>query len=205
MERLTEFLVWLPAIVIGFSFHEYAHALVADRLGDHTPYYQGRLTINPLAHIDWLGFLLLALVHFGWAKPVQVNPLNFRRVTIRTGMMLVSLAGPAMNIVLAIAGLLGLKYLPFILTADNLVMAARLLEPLVWINVILAAFNLIPIPPLDGSKILAGLLPGQQAEFFYRLEPYGTVILMLLIVSGVMETVLNPFIHMVMGILNLIV
>ncbi|NLU50847.1 MAG: site-2 protease family protein [Syntrophomonadaceae bacterium] len=205
MERLTEFLVWLPAIVIGFSFHEYAHALVADRLGDHTPYYQGRLTINPLAHIDWLGFLLLALVHFGWAKPVQVNPLNFRRVTIRTGMMLVSLAGPAMNIVLAIAGLLGLKYLPFILTADNLVIAARLLEPLVWINVILAAFNLIPIPPLDGSKILAGLLPGQQAEFFYRLEPYGTVILMLLIVSGVMETVLNPFIHMVMGILNLIV
>lgn len=205
MDRIAEFFVWLPAILIALTFHEYAHALVADRLGDDTPYYQGRLTLNPLPHIDWLGFLLLVVVHFGWAKPVQVNPLNFKRVTMRTGMMLVSLAGPLMNILLAVAGLLSVKYLPYVLAGENLYTANRLLEPLIWINVILAAFNLIPIPPLDGSKILAGLLPGRQADFIYRIEPYGSLILMLLIVTGVIGTVLNPFINLVMGILRLVV
>lgn len=205
MDRIAELLVWLPAVLVGLTFHEYAHARVADALGDGTPYYQGRLTLNPLPHIDWLGFLLLVLVHFGWAKPVQVNPLNFKRVNARTGMMLVSLAGPAMNILLALAGLVMLKYLPSLSQGGNLYIVSRLLEPLVWINVILASFNLIPIPPLDGSKILAGILPGRQADFIYSLEPYGTLILMLLIVTGVMGKVLDPFINLVMGILQLAV
>jgi Zn-dependent protease len=203
--QVYELLIWLPAILIALTFHEYAHARVADVLGDDTPYYQGRLTLNPLPHIDWIGFLLLVLVHFGWAKPVQVNPLNFRGVNMRTGMMLVSLAGPLMNILLAIIGLLLLKYLPLVMTGENLYMLARLLEPLVWINVILAAFNLIPVPPLDGSKILAGLLPPRGAEFFDRLEPYGTIILLLLIVTGTVGTVLYPFIYAIMGVLRLVV
>ncbi|ADI01321.1 MAG TPA: site-2 protease family protein [Syntrophothermus lipocalidus] len=205
MDRLTDFVIWLPAILVGLTFHEYAHARVADALGDNTPYYQGRLTLNPLSHIDWLGFLLLALVHFGWAKPVQVNPYNFKRVSMKTGMMLVSLAGPLMNILVAIVGLLAIKYLPTFTGGSTLYIADQLLQPLVWINVILASFNLIPIPPLDGYKILAGLLPGRQAGFMYSLEPYGTLILMLLIVTGVMGTVLDPFIRLVMGILKLVV
>ena len=124
---------------------------------------------------------------------------------MRTGMMLVSLAGPLMNILLAVIGVLLLKYLPLVMTGDNLYMFARLLETLVWINVILAAFNLIPVPPLDGSKILAGLLPPRGAEFFDRLEPYGTIILLLLIVTGAVGTVLYPLIYAIMGVLRLVI
>ncbi len=205
MDRIADFFVWLPAILVGITFHEYAHARVADALGDDTPFYQGRLTLNPLAHIDWLGFLLLALVHFGWAKPVQVNPRNFKGVTMKTGMMLVSLAGPLANILVAITGLLVMKYLPLFASGSTLYIAGQLLEPLVWINIILASFNLIPIPPLDGYKILIGMIPGRQAGFLYSLEPYGTLILMLLIVTGVIGTVLHPFIRLIMGILELVI
>ncbi|MDD2620868.1 MAG: site-2 protease family protein, partial [Syntrophomonadaceae bacterium] len=98
LQSITEMLVALPAIVIALTFHEYAHGKVADMLGDTTPYYQGRLTLNPLPHIDWLGFIMLFIFHFGWAKPVQVNPYNFKNISIKKGMMLVSLAGPGMNI-----------------------------------------------------------------------------------------------------------
>jgi len=205
MDKVADFFVWLPAILVGLTFHEYAHARVADALGDDTPYYQGRLTLNPLAHIDWLGFLLLALVHFGWAKPVQVNPRNFKGVSMKTGMMLVSLAGPLANILVAISGLLAIKYLPVLTSGSTLYVANQLLEPLVWINVILASFNLIPVPPLDGYKILMGFIPNRQAGVLYSLEPYGTLILMLLIVTGVMGTILNPFIKLVVGILRLVV
>ena len=97
---ISRILISLPAIMIGLTFHEYAHGRMADYLGDDTPYYQGRLTLNPLPHIDWLGFLMLMIVGFGWAKPVQVNPYKLRG-GVKNGMMLVSLAGPAMNIFLA--------------------------------------------------------------------------------------------------------
>lgn len=205
MPSIVDMFIWLPAILIALTFHEYAHALVADRLGDSTPYYQGRLTINPLPHIDWVGFIMLMIFRFGWAKPVQVNPYNFKNVDIKKGMMLVSLAGPAMNILLAFIGMVLLRFLSPYQYDQNVIMLIRLVQPLVQINLILAAFNLIPIPPLDGSKILAGLLPNSGAQFIYSLEQYGPLFLLLLIFTGAVGTILYPIINALYTLLYLIV
>lgn len=204
MQSLIDTLIWLPAILIALTFHEFAHGLAADRLGDRTPYYQGRLTLNPLPHIDWVGFLMLVIFKFGWAKPVQVNPLNFKNVGIKKGMMLVSLAGPAMNMLLAFFGMIMLKMLIPYQDSQLAVLFIPLLEPLVYINLILAAFNLIPVPPLDGSKILAGLLPNSGAQFIYSLEQYGPLILLLLIVTDMVGKILWPLVNLLYGFLNLI-
>ncbi len=205
MPSLLDMFIWLPAILIALTFHEYAHALVADRLGDSTPHYQGRLTLNPLPHIDWIGFLMLLIFRFGWAKPVQVNPYNFKNTGVKKGMMLVSLAGPAMNILLAFIGMFLLKILYAYTFNNNIVLAIRLLEPLVWINLILAVFNLIPVPPLDGSKILAGLLPDAGAQMIYSLERYGPLFLLLLIFTGAIGKILLPLVNLMYGLLYLII
>lgn len=202
---LTEMLIWLPAILIALTFHEFAHGKVAHLLGDNTPYNQGRLTLNPLPHIDWLGFFMLIIFKFGWAKPVQVNPHNFKKVGIKQGMMLVSLAGPAMNILLAFVGMVLLKVLiPFRGTEWG-VMSIGLVQPLIYINLILAAFNLIPVPPLDGSKILAGLLPDYGTRIMYGLEQYGFVILLLLIITGIIPKLLWPLTNFLYNALYLLV
>ena len=180
MPDIRQILIVLPGLLIALSFHEYAHARMADYLGDDTPHYQGRLTLNPLAHIDWLGFFMLLIVRFGWAKPVQVNPLNFKGVDMRKGMMLVSLAGPGMNFVLAIVAALAMKFVYSMPHTSNTIIALTLLEPLLLYNVILGIFNLIPVPPLDGSKILAGLLPASQVVLLDSLERYGPIILLVL-------------------------
>lgn len=205
MPSLLDMFIWLPAILIALTFHEYAHALVADRLGDSTPYYQGRLTLNPLPHIDWIGFLMLLIFRFGWAKPVQVNPYNFKDTGVKKGMMLVSLAGPTMNILLALIGMIILKGLTPYYLNENVALAIRLVEPLVWINLILAVFNLIPVPPLDGSKILAGLLPDAGAQFIYSLEQYGPLFLLLLIFTGAIGKILLPLVTILYNLLYLLV
>lgn len=205
MQWLIDTLIWLPAILIALTFHEFAHGWVADRLGDTTPYYQGRLTLNPLPHIDWVGFLMLLIFKFGWAKPVQVNPLNFKNVSYKKGMMMVSLAGPGMNMLLALVSMLLLKLLIPYQSSQWIALFVPLLTPLVYINLILAAFNLIPVPPLDGSKILAGILPDSGARFMYSLEQYGPLILLLLIVSDMVGKILWPLVNILYGILNVIV
>jgi len=205
MQWLIETLIWLPAILIALTFHEFAHGFVADRLGDPTPYYQGRLTLNPLPHIDWVGFLMLILFKFGWAKPVQVDPRNFKKISRKTGMMLVSLAGPGMNMLLALVGMLALKFMIPFQNGQVAGLFIPLLEPLVYINLILAAFNLIPLPPLDGSKILAGLLPDAGADFVYSLEQYGPLILLLMIVTNVIGKILWPIVNLLYGIMHAIV
>ena len=202
MQQIAEILIWLPAILIGLTFHEYAHGRVAYILGDDTAYLQGRLTLNPLPHIDWMGFFMLIIAHFGWAKPVQVNPVNFNRnITMKQGMMLVSLAGPAMNLLLALAGMIALRIL--VPLQDNVwagyVLA--LLIPLIQINLILAAFNLIPVPPLDGSKILAGLLPDAGTRLMYSMEQYGPILLLLLIITGVTGKILLPLVTILYNLL----
>ncbi|HZK43954.1 MAG TPA: site-2 protease family protein [Syntrophomonadaceae bacterium] len=204
MSAIIDIFIWLPAILIALTFHEFAHAYVANKLGDDTSYHQGRLTLNPLPHIDWVGFIMLIIFKFGWAKPVQVNPYNFKNTGVKKGMMLVSLAGPAMNIILAILGMIMLKLLSPYLYSESAVMAVRLIQPLVQINLILAVFNLLPVPPLDGSKVLAGLLPDSGANVLYSLEQYGPLILILLIFTGVISKVLFPLVNALYGFLYFI-
>ena len=185
----SDFVLRLPALLLALVFHEYAHARVAYALGDPTPRYQGRLTLNPIRHLDPIGLLMLWIFRFGWAKPVQINPSYFKDP--RRGLLLVSLAGPMMNILLAFAALLVLRL--FFLSAGSVV--GQFVILVVQFNAILAVFNLIPVPPLDGSKVLQGILPERQAWQFARLEPYGWVILLVLIWSGFIGSIMFPLMN----------
>ncbi|MFX4260926.1 site-2 protease family protein [Pelotomaculum propionicicum] len=202
LPSLHDIALMLPAIVLGLTFHEYAHGLVAHWLGDDTARLHGRLTINPAAHVDPVGLILLFLAGFGWAKPVPVNPLRFKG-DMRRGMLLVSLAGPAMNLLMAVAAVVVYRALAGLqLPYFTLIMAY-----IIQINVVLAIFNLIPIPPLDGSKILAGLLPGRQ-EWLYHLESYGMIVLILLVVSGaigfIFKIIITPVIIALLSLAGII-
>jgi len=167
----------LIALLIAATIHEFAHAWMADRLGDPTPRHQGRLSLNPIVHLDLVGSLLLLLVGFGWAKPVQVNPHNFEDP--RRGMLLVAAAGPLANITLMF--LVGL--LPQLGLLPLAGPAARLVYEVLFINAVLAVFNLIPIPPLDGSRILAGLLPPAQLMAYEQLQRYGPLVLLVVLLT----------------------
>lgn len=185
---LIERLYTLPGILIGLSFHEFAHALAAYWLGDRTAKDAGRLTIEPIAHIDPIGFLLLFIARFGWAKPVPVNPMNFKNR--RFGMLIVSFAGPIMNLFLAFITLV-IYFLLQIFNLDNQIVM-RIIEGIFVVNVSLFVFNLLPVPPLDGSKILASILPANLEEKFYQIERYTYIALMLLLVSNKLNIILNP-------------
>ena len=179
------------ALVVAATVHEYAHAYVADRLGDPTPRAMGRLTLNPLPHLDPVGTLMILLLGFGWAKPVQINPTHF--ANWRRDSMLVAAAGPLANVtllfVLGAPFKLGLLELPLL---SPIPPVGRLLIIAIQLNAMLAVFNLIPVPPLDGSKILMGLLPPAQAISYARLQPYGVLILVALIFSRLLSAVLMP-------------
>src|SRR2546427_7657525 len=183
----------LPAVLIAATCHEFAHALVADRLGDPTARQLGRLSLNPLVHVDPLGTLFFVLFSFGWARPVPVNPRNFANP--RLGMLGVALAGPLVNIVLAFAvgGIVKTQGLTGTLWGD-------LASMLVLINIVLAVFNLIAIPPLDGSRILEGLLPSNQALAYARIQPYGTVVILALLYTGVVGQVMSPAVRWLYGV-----
>lgn len=173
----------LPALLIALTFHEYAHAWAADRLGDPSPRMRGRLTLNPIAHIDPIGFLMLLLFRFGWAKPVEVNPHNFDNR--ERGMAWVSLAGPAMNLLLGFVSTL-LYFL--LLSQTGKTALVSLLEWLFLYNVYFAVFNLIPIPPLDGSKLLFFIFPrGTVYRYLDTVSQYGFLILILAVSTGVIS------------------
>lgn len=175
------FLAWLVGLVAAISIHEFSHALVADRLGDPTPRIQGRLTLNPLAHLDPVGTIMLLLVRFGWGKPVQFDPYNLRNP--RRDAALISIAGPISNLLLAAALslLLRLVFLIPAVSSPLLLVLYGLLQPVIYMNVILAVFNLVPVHPLDGFKIVGGILPEEYARQWYELEPYGMIFLLFLI------------------------
>lgn len=182
--NLQGLLFAIPAILVAITFHEYAHGKVAYLLGDKTAEYQGRLTLNPLAHLDPIGTLLLVVAGFGWAKPVQVNPMQFRGDK-KKGMMLVGLAGPVMNLILGYLSATGLRLLT--LSGYSGTAAGFLYQffyMLLFYNVVLAVFNLLPIPPLDGSKILIGLLPDNYLGIVEILERYGFIILIILVMTN---------------------
>ncbi|MGH2452925.1 MAG: site-2 protease family protein [bacterium] len=178
------------ALLVAAPLHEAAHAYAADRLGDPTPRRLGRLTLNPLAHLDPLGTILLLLFGLGWAKPVPIDPGNF--ADWRRGLIVVAAAGPLANVILALFfGLpfkLGLIQ-PFAGAVGPL---GELLFTLVLINAVLAIFNLLPVPPLDGSKILIGLLPGPLGLAYARLQPYGILILLLLVSFRITDQIVFP-------------
>ncbi len=195
---LESVLLTVPALLIGLTFHEYAHALVAFRLGDPTAKNLGRLTLNPLKHLDPLGAIFLLIFKFGWAKPVPVNPLHFS--DRQRGMLWVSLAGPGSNLVIAVVAVLLWKIIGI---QKNFVDGVLLY--IFHINVILAVFNVIPVPPLDGSKILAGLLPRKYSHTIFLLEKYGFAILLLLMFTGIISRVLIPIVRLIeLGIAGLV-
>ncbi len=174
------FLLYFVSLVVAITIHEFAHAWAAEKLGDPTPRLQGRLTLNPLAHLDPLGTLMLILVHFGWGKPVQFDPFNLRNP--QRDAAIISLAGPASNVTLAFIAAVLLRILQQTMFLNQLsLIFLSFLQSLIVLNLVLAVFNLIPIHPLDGFKIVGGFLSPAQAREWYSLERYGMIFLIFLL------------------------
>jgi Zn-dependent protease len=204
---ITELIVLAPPILMALTFHEFAHGYVAFRLGDPTAKSLGRLTLNPFKHLDPLGTIAFFIIKFGWAKPVPVNPAYFKNP--KKDMLWVALAGPATNFILAIISAVSVKGIWFL--ASRLPyssLAEAILVPLnamliasVWINLVLCIFNFLPIPPLDGSRILTGLLPIRMATNYMKYERYGFILVLVLAFSGVLSKVIMPLISFANGLL----
>ncbi|HNX76906.1 MAG TPA: site-2 protease family protein [Candidatus Rifleibacterium sp.] len=199
-ESAFHFLVLVPIILISLTFHEFAHAKMADFLGDPTPDRMGRLSLNPLRHLDFFGTLLLFFTNFGWAKPVIVDPSNFR--VPQRAMLSVALAGPAANLTLALAGVIGMKLLAELIKVTMMPPIAvflliTMLKSLVLINLSLALFNLLPVPPLDGSRVVAYFLPGRYRAQYRQFEEIAPMLLLLLFALGGLSFILNPSINFI--------
>ena len=197
---LLGLLLSIPGVLLAITFHEFAHAFAADKLGDDTPRRQGRLNLNPLSHIDPLGFAMLIFTHIGWGKPVQVNPRNYdRRMSMEKADALVSLAGPLMNfflaIVLTIIYCAIFKFAPttfFISTVGQVIWL--LIQYAIIVNIGLGVFNLIPLPPLDGSKIFLPILPQKAKYWFQDNEKIFYIIFLAIWVTGIAGNLISPII-----------
>ncbi len=204
---ILQIIILAPPILLALTIHEFSHGYVAYRLGDPTAKSMGRLTLNPLKHLDPLGTLAFFIIKIGWAKPVPVNPAYFHNP--RKDMLWVALAGPASNLILAILSALAVKVVWFI--AANISyspLAEAILVPLnqvlmasVWINLVLCIFNFLPIPPLDGSRILAGILPPHLARSYESIERYGFILILVLAFSGLLSKMIMPVIGFARNIL----
>ncbi len=211
--------VYLLPILVSITLHELSHGYVAYMLGDKTAKLMGRLTLNPIAHIDIFGTIIMPILllvlsdgqfAFGYAKPVPINPLNFKNP--RKDMAISAAAGPVTNIILAAISMLILRFIfPFAGDISSHMIAGKVLKPIilmlkasVMMNIFLAAFNLIPIPPLDGGRVLTGILPYRQAIAFSKIEPYGMVILLILIATGMTDYFVMPLARLILDILSVI-
>jgi Zn-dependent protease len=209
-----DILLWFIVFLFSLSCHESAHAWTSERFGDYTGRYQGRITLNPIPHIDIYGTIIFPLVGmisgamlFGWAKPVQTNPLLWRDK--KKANIMVSMAGPLSNFILAIIAFTIIKVLlitdvvepgggrfdlvqPTVNQASLLIPIAKLLSIMLTLNIVLGVFNLIPVPPLDGSHVLESLLPYEMAEAYAAIRPYGIFLLLALMLTGVLGYIINP-------------
>src|SRR3972149_5139884 len=195
---MLEVLIWAGALLIAVTIHEFAHAFIADKLGDPTPGMQGRISLNPKAHLDPIGTLMLILFRFGWGKPVMFDPFNLKNP--RRDAMLIGLAGPASNLISAAAAALVMRLM------GPMSLMGLMLTPFIVISVVLAVFNLVPVHPLDGGKIIAGLLPREMAkEFEAVMRTWGTMILIFLIFpwggTSAVFYLIGPVISLLLGLL----
>lgn len=219
--KLLSLVLTLPAVLIAITFHEFAHAYAADKLGDDTPRRQGRLNLNPLSHLDPIGSVMLVFAGFGWGKPVQINPRNFNRDrSMSASEAIVSFAGPLMNFVLAIvfAIILGItliatnsyiqmsSYTMSIATSNQVIaIIIQILMLCISVNLGLGIFNLIPLPPLDGSKILRNFLPYKAKEWMDRNYQILYIVFIVIWITPVASMIISPIINGAYnGILNIV-
>ena len=205
---LISLLVSIPGVLIAITFHEFAHAFVADKLGDDTARREGRLSLNPFDHLDPIGTLLLLFAGFGWGKPVHVNPTNYtRKMSMEKGEALVSIAGPVMNFILALIfaliHCLMYKFLgetSFLYSSIGKVIMI-LISTTISINIGLGVFNLIPLPPLDGSKILAHFLPVNARRWFIEHENIFYIAFIVIWLTPIASSITSPIINAILGAL----
>ncbi|MBR6801693.1 MAG: site-2 protease family protein [Eubacteriaceae bacterium] len=200
MNDIFEILLIAPVAILSIMIHECAHGYAALYMGDNTAKIRGRLTLNPIKHIDIFGLICMILFRFGWAKPVPINPMNFRNR--KTGMRLVSLAGVTANMILAVLFAVLLRI--FVMT--DLTYLNIMLIYGIQLNIGYAVFNLMPFPPLDGSKLLATFLPRKYEYYMYKYEKYIYIVLIALIYTGVLSDIMYPIINGVYSaIMNIII
>lgn len=193
-------LAFIIGLTAAITIHEFAHALIAYRLGDPTAKLAGRLTLNPASHLDPIGTIALLIVGIGWGKPTPFDPFNLRN--IKRDSALISVAGAISNFILAIV--LALPYLAFYFTGNlslTINSIYQVISIIIWINLILGVFNLIPVHPLDGFKVLAGLLPRDWYYDFIQTERYGIFILLFLLITGAVGKILFPIVSSLFSLL----
>ena len=200
--ELLALILTLPGVIVAITFHELAHAFVADKLGDDTPRRQGRLNLNPLSHIDPVGFFMLIFAHFGWGKPVEINPANFnRKRSMSAQEALVALAGPVMNLIIAIVLTIILfaitTFTPTFILSTTGMLIGLTLQMAISVNIGLGVFNLIPLPPLDGSKILMHFLPYNAKTWFENNAQIFYIVFIVLWVTNLISYIISPVINIV--------
>ena len=212
---LLSFVLSIPGILVAITFHEFAHAFAADKLGDDTPRRQGRLNLNPFKHLDPFGTIMLVFAGFGWGKPVEINPRNFNRnISLSKAEAIVAAFGPLMNFIIAIVFeiifCLVIKFVPGIYMADGIIyfsseamqITVAIIQSVVAINIGLGVFNLIPLPPLDGSKILGGFLPYNARNWMDSHSQIFEIIFVALWIVGILSLIVSPLISIINSGLN---